>query len=483
MYLTVFVDEFYYEKDPISGEEREGLWKEFVNQPNRLMHILCDNMKSFDKESSATGSVITLRQRSIQTPYNLENASTAWGCETVDEFRDSYMWYFSENETSATGTDYYGNPAALGTVSASLSAKGNTSMTNGLSNTVKLLGLHEGAKEWSTYLDFSRPNDYMGDNDYCVFFMKNGYKSLLYSILQRNRDNDGDGYIDPEEIRWYQTAVEQLYGLFMGGLGLSDDAQIYPPSVANATGTFKSGHKYENLNKWMLKVVSSTCTNNDKLPIAVWAEEGVSTSYYKREYIDWGTDWYGNPDPTKQQANWSPYSIRCARNLGVPLPKDYSDIESNEPDRLINVSVEDGVLKADLRRISEKSVRFYTTKELEPGDEQSEMSRLYYGLETGEEVSVSGNYDGLKTMLEAGKSPCPEGWRTPNVREGALMYLYGTSDWWKNWTMVNSWISLGSYGSNKKEDKKSWVFGKTIASIGETSSYVRCVKDSHPATW
>jgi len=23
--------------DPISGEAREGLWKEFVNQPNRLM--------------------------------------------------------------------------------------------------------------------------------------------------------------------------------------------------------------------------------------------------------------------------------------------------------------------------------------------------------------------------------------------------------------------------------------------------------------
>ena len=485
MYMTVFVDEFYYEKDPISGEEREGLWKEFVNQPNRLMHILCDNMKSFDKESSATGSVITLRQRSIQTPYNITNTDTAWGGETEDEFRDSYMWYFSENETSATGKDYYGNPAALGTVSASLYAKGNTSMTNGLSNTVKLLGLHEGAKEWSTYLDFSRPNDYIGDNDYCIFFMKDGYRSLLYSILQRNRDNDGDGYIDPEEIRWYQAAVEQLYGLFMGGLGLSDDAQIYPPSVANATGTFPSDHKYKNLNKWMLKVVSSTCTNNDKLPIAVWAEEGVSTSHYKREYIDWGTDAYGNPDLTKQQANWSPYSIRCARNLGVPLPKDYSDIESNEPDRLINVSVEDGVLKADLRRISEKSVRFYTTKELEPGDEQSEMSRLYYGMITGDEVSFTGGYGALKTSLENGASPCPEGWRVPNVREGALMYLYGSgTSLWGNYTLVSSYYSLGYYGSQKKgTSKNSWYFGNNFASIEAAPGHIRCVKDDDPATW
>ena len=482
MYLTVFVDEFYYEKDPISGEEREGLWKEFVNQPNRLMHILCDNMKSFDNESSATGSVITLRQRSIQTPYSLEHAKTAWGCETVDEFKESYIWYFSEDETKKEGYEtIYGHnvPYALGTVS--LSDKQNNSKTNGLSNTAKLIGLtfeENVTNKWDTYIDYQRINDYVrAGYDYAVFFMKDHYVSLLHSVLQRNRDNNGNGYIDPDEVRWYQAALEQVFGLLLGGLGLSTDAQLYPPDIAEATGTFPLGHKFERWNRWMLKVVSSTCTSSlhPWLPVSVWAEEGVSISYYKREFAEkFGI------------SNYSQYSVRCARNLGMSSP-DKNDIfdpgADDEPEPLVIAEVASDKARFDLRNINDKSVRFYTTRELEPGDENSEMARLYYGLETGEEVSVSGNYDGLKTMLEAGKSPCPEGWRTPNVREGALMYLYCTSDWWKNRTMVNSWISLGSYGNNKKVGKNSWVFDNNFASIGESSSYVRCVKDSHPDTW
>lgn len=493
MYVTVFVDEFYYEVDPISGEAREGLWKEFVNQPNRLMHILCDNEKSFDRESSATGSVITLRQRSIQTPYNLEHAETAWGCETVDEFRESYMWYFSENETTYTGQNYAGIPYSLGSVS--LSDKGNNSMTNGLSNTAKLLSLtfeETDVNKWTEYIDYSRVNDYAPtEGSYVVFFMKDGYKSLLYSQLQRNRDNNGNGYIDPDELRWYQAALEQVYGLYLGGLGLNADAQLYPPDVAEATGTFETGNIYAGTNKWMLKVLSSTCTSLHRyLPVAVWAEEGVSISYYKREYAE---TW-------NKLNNWSPYSIRCARNLGLPVQDKNSILtptSTDEPEPLVVVhySSSDNQYKFDLRNINKKSSRFYTTQELEPGDENSEMSRLYYGFVTGNSVSVSSDYTSLKMQLEKGQSPCPTEWRTPNLREGALMYLYSSStDWWDGdtnnadnnaYTLVSTYTSLGIYGNNRKDGKKSWFFGYDFASLdgNSGSAKVRCVKDSDPATW
>lgn len=483
MYVTVFVDEFYYEVDPISGEAREGLWKEFVNQPNRLMHILCDNEKSFDRESSATGSVITLRQRSIQTPYNLTHSETAWGCETVDEFRESYMWYFNENETRS-------NPGVGG-----LTTKGNNSENNGLSNTVKLLGIDvNGSVQWNRFIDYNRENDFIHSNyDYTIFFMQPGYVSLLYSILQRNRDNNGNGYIDPDEIRWYQAALEQVLGLYLGGLGLSEEAQLYPPSVADyaKNEVFPTGHPFAGMHKWMLKIVSSTCrppknpsspTSSESytLPVTVWAEEGVSTSHYKRSFaIDWGI------------GTQSPYSVRCIRNLGLQEPDATTilDEDENVPDPLITAYFieSSSSYRFDLRNINEKSLRFYTTKELEPGDENSEMSRLFYGFETGSEKSVSGGYDGLKTMLEAGSSACPKGWRTPNLREGILMYMYGSADWWDNWTMVSTWISLGKYGTgsdkNKKDGKESWSFGENFASIGETTSYVRCVRDSDPSTW
>ena len=89
MKFTVFVNEFYYDTNPMNPNDHDILWKRFVNQPNRLMHILCDSQKSLDEASSATGSVITIRQKSIQTPYNTnnDNLMTAWGCETIDERR------------------------------------------------------------------------------------------------------------------------------------------------------------------------------------------------------------------------------------------------------------------------------------------------------------------------------------------------------------------------------------------------------------
>ena len=472
IYMTVFVDEFYYDKDPITGTEREGLWKEFVNQPNRIMHILCDNMKSYDKESSATGSVITLRQTSIQTPYNITNAETAWGCETVDEFNESYLWYFYEDETRA-------NPG-LPTTPA---AKGNNSDSNGLFNTVKLLGLSfDGTEEWGKYMTYTYPNDYKGSGTYATYFLNDGYRTLLYSVLQRNRDNNGNGAIDPSEIRWYQAALEQLFGLYIGGLGLSEDSQLYPPKIASYGNdeVFESGHPFSGCYKWMLKVISSTCRadggTGDYLPVTIWAEEGVSISQYKRSF-GWNL------------STQSPYSIRCVRNLGLDIPdaSSINDVSKNIASALMKAENTSSGFRFDLRNINKKSVRFYTTKELEPGNEDSEMSRVYYGFEVAEEmVSFSGGYPALKTQLESGSSPCPSGWRVPNVREGGLMYLYGSAySLLPNNTFVSSYISLGAYDKQRKTHY-SWYFGNNFATIDHeqtTTSHIRCVKDSHPDTW
>jgi hypothetical protein len=54
-----------------------------------------------------------------------------------------------------------------------------------------------------------------------------GYRTLLHSILTRNRDNNGNGVIDAEELRWYITSLEQLYGLYIGELGMDADAKLY----------------------------------------------------------------------------------------------------------------------------------------------------------------------------------------------------------------------------------------------------------------
>ena len=87
--LTAFVDEFYYDKNPVTSETRSDLWKYFVNKDDRKLHILCNSVKSLDGESSMTGSVVTIQQKSIQCVYNTDPSytalQTAWGVENADE--------------------------------------------------------------------------------------------------------------------------------------------------------------------------------------------------------------------------------------------------------------------------------------------------------------------------------------------------------------------------------------------------------------
>lgn len=476
IYCTVYIDEYYYEADPITGEKRPELWKEFVNQPNRMMHILCDSERSLDGESTATGSVITLRQRSIQTPYNINNPTlaTAWGCEQVDETLD-YHLFFHPGESFASGGDITPNATYANN-------RGNDDQYNGLYNTCCLLRLINGSSydssiAWDTYLDYARPNDYNDYDNNGIIFLRKDYLSMLYSVLMRNRDNNGNGKIDPEEMRWYIASTDQLVGLFMGDLGLAQDAQLYPTSVRDAEGTVdNSSDRFNGSHKWRSHVIASTqyydARTGTYYPTRMWAEEGVSTGGYT---ASWG----------KQPI----LTMRCMRNLGMTDPTTTTILnKSNIPDELFKVSQEgsgsSAVYTFDLSNINEKSIRFYTSRELEPSDETNEMSRLYKKFVTGDVSTSSYTYENVKSMLDAGNSPVTqEGYRIPNVREAALMALYiKDSDWWTgdHQVLCCSYFSHSlTYGDGKANDDDTWNFKKEwVNIIGRTvEKKIRYVKD------
>lgn len=479
IYVTVFVDEYYYDVNPITGDADPQLWKRFVNQPNRLMHILCDNQKSLDKASSATGSVITLRQRSIQTPYNIEQDDllTGWGCETDDENADSYLWFF---ETGETMSKKDGGPKG------SYSPMGNYAIHNGLYNTAKIWGVTSGGSwqdvYWSTYLDYNRENDYIGSKGYNIVFLKDDKAVLRYSAMMRNRDNNGNGVIDPEEIRWYTASLGQLQFLYFGELGLNEAAILYPEKYSNATGTYSATHPYAGADKWRCHIISSTANSGSAYPRILWAEEGLSVSDYR---ADIGMNLK------------APYSVKCVRNLGFDSKtstKDYfrvsdPDAEANRPQNMIKVS-ESGsgvskVYKFDMTNINDASKRFYTSVELEPYDEKSEMARIYQGFETGELVTNAvSNYLDLKSKLEAGTQICPDGYRVPNVRELGVMYiLCEDPDWWaRKDSMTSTYYSLGPLGSVKdKTGKYSWgARNGSVFTLSPSVGTIRCVRDWNP---
>lgn len=387
--MTAFVDEYFYEAHPLNSEiKSQDLWKQFVNKPNRLLHILCDSKVSKDGDSSLTNSVITIRQRSIQTPYNISNDGlmTAWGCESQDEFISSQLYFYNSNETMTTSDATIYNMGKIGT----------TSDVNGLYNSVRMWGINPGVTRWDAYLDYERDNDHVAtinSNQITSHFLRDQNVTLRYSSLQRNRDNNGNGVIDADELRWYVASLNQLYDLYIGQLGLNSEAVLYTAEMAEQPNQTYSSGPYAGAYKWRNHVVCSTWkggSNDNAQPQVLWAEEGLSIGGY--------FDRYGK---------YAPMSIRSVRNLGITSPA-YNQ-EGTEgvgyPVPLVQVSENgNGGYIFNLKNVNEKSLRYYTSRELEHGNENFETSRVYYGFETGatvtrtmvEDMNNYGNYQSLK---------------------------------------------------------------------------------------
>jgi hypothetical protein len=104
------------------------------------------------------------------------------------------------------------------------------------------------ALSWDTYIDYSGSD----------VKLESQYLSGLHSVLLRNRDLDGDGIIDPEELRWYIASLDQLCGLFIGDQGLSSEAQLYPIEASREPNTPVSEGVFNGVFPWRLHVVSST---------------------------------------------------------------------------------------------------------------------------------------------------------------------------------------------------------------------------------
>lgn len=447
--LTVFVDEYYYEKHPITDEMKPDLWKTFVNAEDRKLHILCNSEKSKDLESSSTGSVVTIQQRSIQCIYNTDPSytvlQTAWGVENHDEYDGRWDKYWSVTSGENRGNDKRLNGLYNSCKEWELSPAGTSNaFTTGV--------------QWSKYMDYEVEND--------TPQLQNDYQYMRYACMTRNRDNNGDGKIDRNEVRWYLASINQLVGLYVGDAILNANTRLYNKSPEDRKSDVRS--------KWQQHVVSSTAFNSESNnPTMLWAEEGTSTSYF---YHNWAPDIQGT-------------GIRCVRNLGYIDGKDdesYS-IDKEFDDYITAEKQSDGSYIFTCTHLNEKALRYYTSKELILSDELALENRLYKKFQS---YPTSSNFtaqsftafnDKVDEEIAAGRGNpyCPEGYRTPSQIEAAIMRYYIT-DWGVSNTFTRTYWSFGPLGSNPKfvDDKYGFnVQGTNITVNKKDLGEVRCVRD------
>ncbi len=396
---TVFVKEYYYEAAPHGQSwpmgtdyEKKTIWRYFVNQPDRYASLVVAPNISSDTESVYVSAKYHITQQSIQTYFstkNIQQDGTAIGLEHV-------------NETGVPSTTW-GSPQY---------PSEGSSYKNGYPNT------YSAVTDLSTYGTSSAlwSRDFnVSSNKYRADATTRGYSIKdvipLRECMSRNRDENGNGVYDSDEIKWYMPSVDQLVEMYIGA-----ESMPTPLFNADAVSAITSGTSQSQYH-----VLSSTYSNGSALKL--WAEEGASTG-------TWSV--YGYPQ-----------EMRCIRDLGFQSNEDSFNSVSGfvfdyiEEDRvLVNTYLEERSLRQG----------FISDGELASHDNFSRLNLPYHGFQYSADFLVDDNGtmstadDDIRftghawEMLADGVSPCSEyyekpdrsdlgSWRLPNQREIALMWM------------------------------------------------------------
>ena len=521
---TIFIDEFYYETDPRSESEDPqpdpNLWRQFVNAQPREMHILSKTVQSRDQMSDVIESSHSVIQQSIQTIYNVfePDLRSIWGCEHLDEIKYTTVDGLPQS-TPAGNWKYWPDGCSD---SERKGANDNVGKENGRLNSAYIWGLSNSAgsyylvggqakRYWKHFLKYEVNNSVpeLRDDTESDTYGDDGtthkYRGMAWSCLTRNRDNNGNGRIDEEEVRWYLASSQQLAGIWVGTESLSSSARLYQPAEG----------------QWRAHVVSST----NKL--VSWAEEGGGATAIEH-------DWEGSESAyhtwdTEEEATKGE-SVRCIRNIGTydgpggvtdisyapvtVIPDKYFTLErhSKEPLDDYDCSVGDGADNDDyfifyFNRLNTNSIREYSPGELPYHDQMSLNNRVYKMMVTqplsldmpaySEKLGEINN----KVTQSGHNDYCPEGYRFPNHTEWLLMSLYLPGNYlqkgkdgesYSNVYPSRTYYDRGYYGSlrsdtepwSTEKGKVGWLFSGIgtnakmhCSPYNETIKRSRCVKD------
>lgn len=423
VYVQAFVDEYFYDDKP---------YKDFVNTDDRTLSFTIGSAKiSEDGHSSyIEGDGFTLKQKSIKTFYS-DNAGNPFGVETVEE-----------TPVAKFDSDVYGG----------------AELQNGLKNTWEIISAAASSR-WEDLVNVST-NGFNGGTAPTEDAIMTAYgTNPLYECLSRNRDLNGNGTIDEDEVKWYLPAFRQYIYTWCGKKSLPAEITFEQQNYVSSTN--------QGYRVW-------------------WALEGTAIS-----------SWTGSPS-----------KVRCARNLGTSTTGEVSSITNwNSDNNIVTVSG----LKDEALRTNTQVGEY---PEHENTDASSTLPKAFKiarnDLET--ESKSTFKYNELMTgdwcekyySEETDKSDLGQ-WRIPNEKELYFIQLYYGSeitDKLAGYTPTGSSAESGilRYGAKTKYKRpagssvdymiyylqKDGKSGTPIISTGDgqymADFTVRCVRDATPSS-
>ena len=364
-YTAAFLDEYYYSDLKLA---------QFVNAPEREMTLATTIAVSPDKKSSyAVTPIFSIRQQSIKSMYNLaledsDPSFNPFGIEILEEF-SAVTW----NGTAYSDDTY----------------NSSSSETNGRSNFSKIVS----GGQWGDYVN----SVHFGHFDNSTLLHSDAMKKdyARSQCLSRNRDENGNGTIDADEIKWYLPALQQTLTIWYGYPSLGNDAKLFIDYQGYFTSTLKKQHR-------------------------VWyIDEGVSFGMYS-DARKWLFGYGGSQsNPTGL------LGVRCARTLKNSSVGPTATTEIDPKTKVIS-----------LKTLGKESVRTSTvTGEYSSHIRNEEPDKLPVAFQVADYVIKDGNGNPLSFTLtqvqegsvchdyyaQGGENVGEGGWRVPNEREFGLM--------------------------------------------------------------
>lgn len=401
VYVTCFVDENYYP---------DKNWTEYVNKSEpRRMYFANELFVSADGQSSFARAKYVVSQKSIWTFYELDPTLKPFGLEFVSEEK-------AQGKNVAKGTNSLEEPW-----DGRASAISNNKNKGFYASSTKSTG---------------KQDIYTG-----------AYKACM----SRNRDENGNGTIDENEIKWYLASVDQYKGMWAGEEAFDTDARLFKATESEWLALKKAfGNGVDaKLSPWHYFTCSSANT--------FWAEEGCAT----------GT-------------NSSATMVRCIRTLvsnsdGLESAETYYSYKDN----IVELKLNDVALR------THQSGGFQTY--FERGKDSNKLYKKFKIASSNlpnkypkEQVISSAKGSGF---INSTDDVCQKAagyggsWRVPNQRELSIMSAVNTS--LQNLYSCTSFTGVQSgYYKGGSGNEYGFVLSGTQMTVAvDKDYYVRCVMD------
>lgn len=405
--FTAFVNENYYYKHPLTHADIDT-WNVMTNKIPREMIIAMSTDVSTDGNSSYSKLYSYISQLSMQTFYNSRAESVnAFGIESYNETPSTFSWGTPRSARGLDDTDGRGNQMTLIDVSSYRNPNWSSFIGYGGGNLSSYSYSHNG------WLSGTPADHKLGANAYAI-------RSAYAACMSRNRDLNGDGEIQPNEVRWYLPSLNEYIRMSIGTSAVSNVARLYSGDKSKMT---RNGYPDRDIQFGSLYYTSSEDSKR-----VYWAVErgsyGAINVYY----------------------DGSALPIRCVRLLpGIGNRQDLTtmDVQSDPTYRSYKVGK---MHVLDFRNILDGSLYRGRVNDLEIHNEDEAENRFYDGIfvarqyldetyKLGDIVGADGTYswqNGSITFDGTKDNPCSgyhEGeytnWRVPNLVELSAMNAAG----------------------------------------------------------